>query len=89
VLWSHRKNINNKRVGMRIIFENRVLRRIYGRARRKYMEVGETEKCGASYVRSEVPTAVTAKTAMAKAVTMHSVICKRIILNISIIRTNY
>jgi len=67
---------------MRIISENRVLRRIYGQARRRYMEVGESKNCGASYVRSEVPTAVTVKTAMVKAVTMHSVTCKRIILNV-------
>lgn len=49
----------------------------------------KSEKCGASYVRSEVPTAVTLKIAMVKVVTMHSVTCKRTILNMSIIRTDY
>jgi hypothetical protein len=32
-------NMDNKRVLMRIISKNRVLRRIYGQARRRYMEV--------------------------------------------------
>jgi hypothetical protein len=81
--------MNNKRVLMRIISENKVLRRIYGQTRRRYIEFGESEKCEDSYLRSEVPTAVTVKTAMAKAVTMHSVTCKRTILNISTIRTYY
>jgi len=38
---TQRKNKNNKRILMRIISKNRVLRRINGQARRRYMEDGE------------------------------------------------
>ena len=49
----------------------------------------KSEKCGATYVGSEVPTAVTLKNATAKVVTMHNVTFKSTILNIFIIRTYY
>jgi len=37
---TQKKNMTNKRVHMRIIYKIRMLRRIYGQARRRYMEVG-------------------------------------------------
>ena len=42
----------------------------------------ESEECGASYVRSEVPTAVPSKTTIDEVVTMNRVTCKRTILNV-------